>query len=113
MFLNFVFFIIFANSSGYKSEAGVSHKSLAKIIFSIVSNLFLTSFSISLLITIFILSSFISDLYLLNLYLESRVVLIKSSKLLSLLDNNVRLLGNLDKYSHKNSINVFSLFLLK
>jgi membrane protein implicated in regulation of membrane protease activity len=102
-----------ANSSGYKSEAGVSHKSLAKIIFSIVSNLFLTSFSIFLLIIIFILSSFISDLYLLNLYLESKVVLIKSTILLSLLDKIVKLFGNLGSSSHKNSIRVLLVFLLK
>jgi hypothetical protein len=113
MFLNFVDFIIFANSSGYKSEEGVSQRSLAKIILSIVSNLILTSFSTSLLITIFILSSSFSDLYLLNLYLESRVVLIKSSKFLSLFDNNVKFDGNFGNSSHKNSIRVFGSFLLK
>jgi hypothetical protein len=66
-----------------------------------------------LLITIFILSSSFSDLYLLNLYLESRVVLIKSSILVLLFDNNVKLLGSFGNFSHKNSIKVFDSNLLK
>ncbi|MBT3853843.1 hypothetical protein HOF65_08045 [bacterium] len=99
-------FAIFANTSGYKSEEGVSQRSLAKIILSKVSNLFLTSFFVLLLISIFILSFLYSDLYLLNLYLERIVVSIRSSKLLSLFDNNDKLFGNLGSSDHKNSIKV-------
>jgi len=108
-----VSFIILAKDSGYKSEEGVSHKSLDKIIFFIVSNLLLTSFLLSLLISILILSSLKFVLYLLNLYLDKRVVSIRSLKFLSLFDTIVKLKGRENNSSHKNSISVLFLLLLK
>jgi hypothetical protein len=58
VFLNFVFFIILTKASGVKSFDGVSHKFLEKIIFSIVFNLFLRSFSKDFSCIIIISSSF-------------------------------------------------------
>jgi hypothetical protein len=113
VFLNFVFFIILAKLSGNKSDDGVSHKSLAKIILSKVFNLSLTSFSVLLLNKIFIKSSLDSDLYLLNLYLERIVTSNKSFIFLSVFDNNVKLFGNFLISSPKNSIKVSSSNLLK
>ncbi|MDP2395761.1 MAG: hypothetical protein Q8S84_08010 [bacterium] len=111
IFLNFVFFINFAKDSGYKSDDGVSHKSLAKIIFCIVFNLFFTSFSFCLFTRILTISSFLSDLYLSNLYLDKNVASTNFNNNCSFQVTKVNFSGKVIISSHKNSITVFVEFL--
>jgi len=108
-----VFLTIFVKFSGVKSQAGVSHKSLAKIIFSMVFNLSCINFLVSLVDKINIMSSFFSVLYCPNLYLDNRQEFIISIKLSLLFESNVSFSGNLGKFSQRNSINVLFQLLLK
>gem|GEM_PF-1026765 len=107
VFLNFNDFALLIKSSGYKSQVGVSHKSLAKIILFIVSSLSSNFCLISFSQIMFISSSFFSVRYCWNLYLDNRQLSTIDNKFSLLFDKIVNLFGNLVTFSHKNSVSVF------